>query len=401
MLGGIKAVVWTDVVQGAIMLASLVVVALIGMFKVGGFSELISKSSEGGRLDVDFSLDLTTRATLWNCFIGGTLLWTSHVGFNQSCVQRIVALPSLKQGRIALVFFGCGLLLIMGFIHFTGLVMYAAYKECDPIKAGVVEKSDKMVPYFVQYIAGHIKGMPGFFISCVFSAALSTMSANLNSLAGIVYFDYIRPKIQHTEEKANLIMKTIVVIVGIYCILAGVIVQNFKSLLQISLTISGVAFGSLFGVFMLGILVPRAHSKPVYIALTISLVLSIAIALAGKIQGSMGILRYDPLPTTVEGCSKINITVVESSLIKYNNMTPAPEIHPFDITKISFHWYATTGSILVWLIGLPLSFWMKPKKTEKVDPNLFAPFIQQFVPKEMEMKYAEVPLSEKGDHLYA
>lgn len=243
MLGGIKAVVWTDVFQGFIMVATMLVLVFLGIHRVGGVSEVISKSLEGGRLNLDTTFDLTTRATLWNSLIGGLVIFTSHVGFNQSCVQRLVALPSIRNGQIALIIFGFGLLTFMGCLCITGFVMFSNFYDCDPLKAGVVEKADKLVPYFVQKIAGHISGMSGFFVSCVFSAAFSTISANLNSLSGIIYFDYIKSRIEHTEAKANSIMKAIVVVTGVYCILAGFIVERSQSLLQFSVTISGVAFG--------------------------------------------------------------------------------------------------------------------------------------------------------------
>lgn len=145
----------------------------------------------------------------------------------------------------------------------TGIVMYARYHDCDPVAAGFVEKADKLMPFFVQDIMGYLKGMPGVFISCVFSAALSTLSASLNSLAGIVYFDYIKPRIKHTESRANFIMKSIVLFTGLYCIAAGVIVEKFSSIIQMLYSITGVTFGAVFGVFLLGMLVPQSHGRVV------------------------------------------------------------------------------------------------------------------------------------------
>lgn len=161
----------------------------------------------------------------------------------------------------ALVLFGFGFVLIMTFNCFTGIVMYALYHDCDPLSVGHVSKLDKMVPYFVEDIMGHLSGMPGVFISCVFSAALSTLSASINSLSGIVYFDYIKPHIHHTEHRANLIMKLFVFFSGIHCIFGGIAVEKFSSILQIVYSIGGVSFGSVTGVFLLGMLVPRAHGR--------------------------------------------------------------------------------------------------------------------------------------------
>lgn len=192
----------------------------------------------------------------------------SFLTFIGTCPKVIVEMSLIRfrlnlmtSSRRSLVLFGLGFVLIMTFNCFTGIVMYARYHDCDPLSVGHVSKLDKMVPYFVEDIMGHLSGMPGVFISCVFSAALSTLSASINSLSGIVYFDYIKPHIHHTEHKANLIMKLFVFFSGIYCIFGGIAVEKFSSILQIVYSIGGVSFGSVTGVFLLGMLVPRAHGR--------------------------------------------------------------------------------------------------------------------------------------------
>lgn len=154
-----------------------------------------------------------------------------------------------------------------------------------------------MMPFFVQDVVGHLKGMPGVFISCVFSAALSTMSASLNSLSGVVYMDYIKPRIKHTEKKANLIMKLLVLGAGLYCIAAGLIVEKFTSILQMTYSIGGVTFGAVFGVFLLGMLVPKAHGRAAFWAVVASMGFMLILVI-----GSQGRVVYKPLPGSLEGC---------------------------------------------------------------------------------------------------
>lgn len=91
-----------------------------------------------------------------------------------------------------------------------------------------------MMPYFVQDVTSDYKGMPGVFISCVFSAGLSTMSASLNSLSGIIYEDWVRPFnfFKHSDRASNLSMKTIVVVLGLYCVAMGLVVDQFQNILQ-------------------------------------------------------------------------------------------------------------------------------------------------------------------------
>lgn len=119
------------------------------------------------------------------------------------------------------------------------------------------------MPHFVHDIVGHINGMPGIFISCVFSASLSTVSATMNSLSGIAYNDYVRPMnlFKHNDSNANFTMKLITLFVGVLCILGGVIVETFASIFQLVSSIAGSTTGAVFGVFTLGMVYPWANTK--------------------------------------------------------------------------------------------------------------------------------------------
>ncbi|KAH8257753.1 hypothetical protein KR038_000118 [Drosophila bunnanda] len=378
MFGGIKAVVWTDVIQAAIMVVSVVLVGVMGANRVGGLSEVLRIAGEGGRLDINFNFDATTRSTIWNIFTSATLMWAGYVGLNQSCVQRIVSLPSLGHARRSLVLFGFGFILIMFFNCFTGIVMYARFHDCDPIESGHVSKVDKMVPYFVQDTVGHLWGMPGVFISCVFSAALSTLSASINSLGGVVYFDYIKPHIRHTEHKANVIMKLFVLFAGTYCIFGGMMVEKFNSILQVLYSIGGVSFGSTCAVFLLGMLVPSSHGR----AALSGVIASIAV-MASIVISSWGRNHYDTLPKTTEGCpaSSLNETLsstAASLLLQSTTEAPAKD-EGFSILDLTFNWYVVMGFILTWLVAVPLSYILKPKSDYKLDPKLLSPVVQPFV----------------------
>lgn len=151
----------------------------------------------------------------------------------------------------------------MGINCATGIIMYAYYHGCDPVKANIVSKYDKMVPRFVQDVAGHIPGMGGIFISCVFSASLSTVSANLHATAGIIYADYVRPFkfFAHTDANANLTMRIIIFLLGTVCAFGGVLVECFESIFQVMNTVAGTTTGAKFGVFTLGMLYPWANQK--------------------------------------------------------------------------------------------------------------------------------------------
>lgn len=103
----------------------------------------------------------------------------------------------------------------------------------------------------------------GIFISCVFSASLSTVSAVLHAISGIIYNDYIRPRkwITHSDANANFSMRLIIFILGTFCSLSGFIVERFGSIFQTVTTVCGMATGAIFGVFTMGMLYPWANKQ--------------------------------------------------------------------------------------------------------------------------------------------
>lgn len=141
--------------------------------------------------------------------------------------------------------------------------MYAYYHGCDPVKLRLVTKYDKLIPRFVQDVAGHIPGMSGIFISCVFSASLSTVSASLHATSGVIYSDFVRPLklFAHTDVNANRSMRVLIFLLGTFCAFGAVIVERFQSIFQIMNSVAGITIGAKFGVFTLGMLYPWANQK--------------------------------------------------------------------------------------------------------------------------------------------
>ncbi|KAH8306384.1 hypothetical protein KR018_009675 [Drosophila ironensis] len=431
MLGGIKAVVWTDVVQGAVMLLSVLLVAFLGTANTGGLSTVLQNASEGGRLDFNFSLDPRLRITFWCGMGSGLLMWTSKLGMDQSCVQRVVSMPSYahakRYNRLLLLFFivrvpmypnlyiyrclamaGFGFLLIMSFTCFAGIIMFAYYYGCDPITAGLVSKPDKLMPFFIQDIMGHLTGMPGIFISCVFSASLSSLSAHLNSFAGVVYFDYIKPRIRHTEARANGIMKLVIVAMGAYCIVGGFMVQNFNSIIQTTWTITGINMGAVIGVFLLGMFVPRCNAKVAVTGIAFSVLTMLWIIFQGQLNFKNGLIRYDPLPNGLDQCEARDFQVILNAINNNSTQivtTPVPAVdappmttafgsdRDFSIYDISFYWYKVVGALLVFAWAIPMSYVWPTPKDEKQNPKLYSPFVRKWLnPEGPVLELEDLPL---------
>ncbi|XP_041336873.1 sodium/iodide cotransporter [Pyrgilauda ruficollis] len=219
-IGGMKAVIWTDVFQVLVMLAGFVAIAVRGALLAGGPAEVLSIASNGSRLNfADFSPDPRRRYTVWTFVLGGTLLWLSMYGVNQAQVQRYVACRSEREAKMALLVNQVGLLCIVASAVACGLVMFALYGRCDPLLAGAIAAPDQYMPYLVLDIFGSTPGVPGLFLACAYSGTLSTASTSINAMAAVTVEDLVRPRLPAlSPRRLTLISKGLSLTFGTSCI---------------------------------------------------------------------------------------------------------------------------------------------------------------------------------------
>ncbi|PIK48995.1 putative sodium-coupled monocarboxylate transporter 2-like [Apostichopus japonicus] len=201
-IGGLKAVLWTDVFQVCIMVAGLLAVIIQGSIKLGGLREAWKIAESRDRIDFwNFSFDPTVRHTFWALSIGQTFTWCSSYGVNQAQVQRYLSCGKKSTAQLALGMAIVGMIIVVSLACLAGVVTFAFYADCDPYTMERITAVDQIVPYFVMELFGDRPGLPGLFTSCVFSAALSTVSSGLNSLAAITGEDIIKSIWPDMSEK--------------------------------------------------------------------------------------------------------------------------------------------------------------------------------------------------------
>ena len=112
-------------------------------------------------------------------------------------------------------------------------------------------------------VMGNIPGLPGLFVSCVFSAALSSLSTYLNSLSAVILEDFVRPRFDHplSERTTAIIMRTVVVVFGLSSIGLVYIVEHLGMVLQLNATSQSISFGPILGLFSVGMLMPWINEK--------------------------------------------------------------------------------------------------------------------------------------------
>ncbi|XP_076278536.1 sodium-coupled monocarboxylate transporter 2 isoform X6 [Lasioglossum baleicum] len=378
-LGGLKAVVWTDAVQTIVMFGGVVLVAVYGTIRVGGIDFVWEKNRETNRIEFfNFDMDPTTRHTFWSVVIGNYLNWLATCSVNQAMVQRCLSMPNLKMANATIVIMAIGIITIVSLNCYTGLVLFAAFHDCDPVKTKQIGKSDQLLPFFVMELAASIPGLPGLFVACVFSAALSTMSTGLNSMAGVIFEDMIRPYLRGpvSDVAASRTMKATVVVIGAICVGLVFLVEKLGGLIQAGKSLSGITAGPLLGMFTLGMFFPSANSAGAIVGGLLGLNLVAWISFGTQAAISTGEIVFPQKPVSIEGCSEsLKNRAGNSTLI----IDPTIQEHPFLLYRMSYLWYTWVGFLTAILVGLLVSWITGSNRRKPGDEKLYTPMIRRFL----------------------
>ncbi|XP_078719561.1 sodium-coupled monocarboxylate transporter 1-like [Lampetra fluviatilis] len=377
-LGGLKAVVWTDVFQIGVMVAGYLAVIIQGTILQGGFSVTWERSQQGGRLDpLSFHPDPRFRHTFWSVLVGGTFVWTTIYGVNQSQVQRYLACKTQRQAKLALYLNLLGLWIILACSVLCGLVMYAQYADCDPLTAGLVSASDQLMPFLVMDILSDFPGVPGLFVSSAFSGTLSTVSSSINALAAVTLEDLIKPRFLNLPEKRlSLVSKGLSVGYGVICIAMAVAASGMGSILQAALMVFGILGGPMLGVFVLGIIFPCSNDYGATAGLAAGFLLALWVGVGAQFYPPPADKTL-PLPLNTSGClwlnqtdSLLNETIVTLLAPTSNGLPPDQPAIASTWYSLSYLYYSAVGTLGVVIVGMFVSVLTGGRKGKEVSPSL-------------------------------
>ncbi|CAF4819332.1 unnamed protein product [Rotaria sp. Silwood1] len=192
-IGGMKAVIWTDVIQASVMFISLIVSIVIGVIDAGGISKVFETVKNGNRLQLSvISLDPSIRYTIWSVLIGMTFSSLANYACIQTQAQRyIVAWANYTMHALMQMLYVC-----------VGCLIYAKYSQCDPLRAKLISRPDQLYPLFVIETFGRFPGLTGLFISSILSATLSTFSSGVNSIATVILEDVYK-RLSNNQSISN------------------------------------------------------------------------------------------------------------------------------------------------------------------------------------------------------
>jgi SSS family transporter len=257
--GGLAAVIWTDVVQTVIYVAgTLVGVGTILHYVPGGWSHIHQIAAATGRLQIfDFTPTFWKPYTFWAGVIGGAFLTTASHGTDQLIVQRLLAARSQRQSAAALLSSGAAILFQFGLFLLLGVMLFAYYM----LPSSHFGKADRIYPTFIVTRMPH--GISGLLIAAILAAAMSNLSAALNSLSSSTILDfYVRLRPQTAEDKKMRLSRLSTVgWATLLFILAVLSLHHVGRVIEVGLQIASIAYGSLLGVFLLGVLTGRANQN--------------------------------------------------------------------------------------------------------------------------------------------
>ena len=272
--GGLTAVIWTDVVQMILYVAGAVLSLFVILGHIpGGWDHIFAVA--GAKFTVldlrtDFlAPDFFSRTySIWAGVIGGCFLTTASHGTEQLMVQRLLAARSEGDSRKALLSSWAVILFQFSLFLLIGVLLFVYYQDA---RLAPPNPPDRIYPAFVWQ---HLPvGVAGLIIAAILAAAMSNLSAALNSLASTTIMDFWKPlsRRERTDEEWLGLARRATVAWGAILFGIALIAQGVQSVLQAGLSIASVVYGALLGVFLLGVLTKRVGESAAIAGMVASL----------------------------------------------------------------------------------------------------------------------------------
>ncbi len=264
-IGGMKAVIYTDVMQFCVLFAGIVVIFVVALNKVpGGIAAAWAIADAGGRTTLlDFRWSPDVRMTVWGAFFGGIALNLVQLVTDQVAVQRYLTATDLRESQRALWFKLFLTIPLISVFYLTGLVLYAFY-QTHPDMAATLANADRLLPNFVGRQLP--SPLPGLLVAAILSATMSVVSSGVNSLTTATLIDFIytgrtADASQEVESSRVRTARLWTIFYGVIVVLLGLIVSRLGTLIEAAARIGGFFGGPLLGIFLLGVFSRRANAR--------------------------------------------------------------------------------------------------------------------------------------------
>lgn len=256
-LGGLAAVIWTDVCQFVVLVGGAIIVAIALAINVpGGVSEIFSVGAATGRLNLgEWHFDLL-HMTLSAAAISYFFQFMHDYGVDQMTVQRLMAARNLAGMMRATVVNALLSVFVVGILNFIGLGLFA-YDNAWPDRIPDGIRGDQVFPYYVMHALP--QGLSGLVIAGVFAAAMSSMDSGINCLSTVLINDFVRPlrRVAASEAHDLKLARILTLVFGMLATGVAFFASSIGEVVKTSQTFLGLFTGPVLALFLLGILTKR------------------------------------------------------------------------------------------------------------------------------------------------
>lgn len=252
LLGGIQAVVWTDAVQGIILITGALVCAVMLLFSMPeGPDQLFRIAIENQKFSLgSFSLNMNS-STFWVVLIYGIVINLQNFGIDQNYIQRYMAAKSEKEAKRSAIFGGLLYVPVSLLFLFIGTALFSYYTAHPGVLPEDIQ-GDRVFPWFITNSLP--AGLTGLLIASIFAAGMSTISTSINSTATVILNNYLNKSIKKNagEGRAMKILYISSFIFSILSILIAIAMINVQSALDSWWKLASIFSGGMLGLFLLG-----------------------------------------------------------------------------------------------------------------------------------------------------
>ena len=250
LVGGMKAIIWTDVIQFFLFTIGLVGSVMIVVWKDGA-GPLIDEVVAADKLKmVDFSLDPTVRITVWACILAGIVNGIANLT-DQVSMQRYLSTSSLREAQKAVWLKPVLAIPLVLLTFLLGFSLYGHY-QLNPELAAGIESPDQAFPHFILH---EMKGgLAGLIIAAIFAAAMSSIDSGVHTVSTVCVEDYYRRAInpKASDHRCLVLARCLIVVWAVVIAVVALAFVGRDTITGMMVSVVAPFFGCAVGLFMLG-----------------------------------------------------------------------------------------------------------------------------------------------------
>lgn len=322
--GGMKAVVWTELLQASIyVIGGISAIALLGQAVDGGWSTILDRAGAAGKLQaIDWYTGFDRPHTMFAGLIGGAFLAMASHGADQIIVQRLLSSRSLKQAQVAIIGSGFAVFAQMALFLMVGVGLWVVYDGQS------FPQADQIFPTFIIERMPH--GLIGLIVAAIIAATMSTHSGAINALAASSVYDIYLPFTgRSADDPRTLKVSKLLALAWGVALTAGALLfkEQGTPVVVIALSIASFTQGGLLGGFFLGMFWDRANQRDAILGMSVGIGCMAFIVFAKQI-----VAAYPGMTGTLGGVATIawpwyvliglTITFVTGMLSSFTHAAP-------------------------------------------------------------------------------